>query len=166
MSARRLRPQALTREAFAPYGEVIIADAGSEHFTINYGQTERYHQLATVDVADSDGAPIISLFRSTPLSQPVTIRIMERHPLGSQAFYPLSPRPYLVVVAPPGDFDAEKVEAFLAQPGQGVNYHKGVWHHYCLALDDVSDFLVVDRKGPGNNCDEIELPGAPWTIDL
>ncbi|TDA86513.1 ureidoglycolate lyase, partial [Halomonas marinisediminis] len=93
---------------------------------------------------ESDGAPIISLFRSTPLAQPISLRIMERHPLGSQAFYPLSPRPYLVVVAPPGDFDADKVKAFLAQPGQGVNYHKGVWHHFCLALEDVSDFLVID----------------------
>jgi ureidoglycolate lyase len=35
-----------------------------------------------------------------------------------------------------------------------VNYHRGVWHHPLIALDGVSDFLVIDRGGPGSNCDE------------
>ncbi|WP_038001480.1 ureidoglycolate lyase, partial [Thauera linaloolentis] len=47
---------------------------------------------------------------------------------------------------------------FLAQPHQGVNYAPGVWHHPLLALDAVSEFIVIDRAGPGHNCDEITLP--------
>ncbi len=75
----------------------------------------------------------------------------------SQMFMPLPSNPYLVVVAPKGKFDESKVKVFLASPNQGVNYHVGTWHHYSLALDAVSDFLVVDRGGDGGNCDEVRL---------
>ncbi|MEX0298360.1 MAG: ureidoglycolate lyase [Kordiimonas sp.] len=47
----------------------------------------------------------------------------------------------------------------MADAGQGVNYHKGTWHHYCLALGKTSDFLVIDRKGSGDNCVEYHLSG-------
>ena len=80
--------------------------------------------------------------------------------MGSQAFVPLSARPYLVAVAPAGDFDPAKLMVFLAQPGQGVNYAKGVWHHYLLPLEAESDFLVIDREGPGENLNELELAPA------
>ncbi|TAH47498.1 MAG: ureidoglycolate lyase, partial [Betaproteobacteria bacterium] len=40
---------------------------------------------------------------------------------------------------------------------QGVNYATGVWHHPLLALESVCDFLVLDRSGPGHNCDEVQL---------
>jgi ureidoglycolate lyase len=89
------------------------------------------------------------------------LKMFERHPLGSQSFVPLSGRPYLVAVAPAGDFDVAGVRLFRAQGHQGVHYRKGVWHHFLLALDGESDFLVVDRAGPGDNCEEIALaPGA------
>jgi ureidoglycolate lyase len=92
---------------------------------------------------------------------PVSIRSMERHPLSSQAFFPLSEQPYLVVVAPQGEFDPLAIRAFIAQPSQGVNYHPGTWHHYSLALHSVSDFLVVDRidsgKSSDDNCDEVDF---------
>lgn len=86
---------------------------------------------------------------------------MERHPLSSQLFFPLGDNPYLVVVAPQGEFDPQDIRAFVAQPNQGVNYHPGVWHHYSLALNEPSDFLVIDRLSPGErgneNCDEIAI---------
>ncbi|MCY1176174.1 Ureidoglycolate lyase [compost metagenome] len=88
--------------------------------------------------------------------------MMERHPLASQAFVPLSGRAYLVVVAPAGPApQVEDLRVFLARGDQGVNYAPGVWHHPLLALDEVSDFLVIDRGGPGDNCDEVKLtPGG------
>jgi ureidoglycolate lyase len=86
--------------------------------------------------------------------------MMERHPLSSQAFIPMGQQPYLVVVAPCGELDISKIEVFLATANQGVNYHKGTWHHYCLALKEVSDFIVVDRGGEGHNCDVIKLDGS------
>lgn len=158
---RPLRPRPLTSEAFAPYGDVIAA-GGGEHRAINYGATTRFHDLAALDVTGDDGQPLVSIFRSSPLPTPLTLKVMERHPLSSQAFMPLDGRPYLVVVAPPGDFDIARVEAFLAGPGQGVNYHRGTWHHFSLALGEPSDFLVIDRGGPGENLDEIFLAEADW----
>ena len=156
---RRVTPKPLTAEAFAPYGDVISARDGVEQYPINYGATTRFNALAHVDVATDGGAPIISIFRSTPLPA-LVLKIMERHPAGSQAFMPLNGRPYLVAVAPRGEFDAAKIEVFLAAGDQGVNYAAGTWHHYSLALGEVSDFLVVDRAGPGANLDEVALSEA------
>ncbi|MEH6582965.1 MAG: ureidoglycolate lyase [Halioglobus sp.] len=149
----------LTAESFAPYGDVMEVKYDNKIIPINYGNTERHHNLAAVDVADEDGSAIISIFRSAPVSLPFQVKLMERHPLGSQAFMPLSGNPYLVVVAPAGELDPLKIRAFLAQARQGVNYHKGTWHHYCLGLNINNDFLVVDRAGEGHNCDELDIPG-------
>lgn len=162
-----LRPGALTAEDFAPYGEVIdTAEAG--HYPINEGTTERYHDLAAIDVAEADGRPLLNIFRGQPRELPMRIAMMERHPLGSQAFVPLGIAPWLVVVAragdPPGPHD---LRAFLARPDQGVNYRRGVWHHPLIALEAVCDFLVIDRGGGGENCEEHALdPVDPVTLVL
>jgi len=153
-------PQQLTAENFALYGDVISVSESAEHFAINDGHTMRYHDLAEVDVAEQQGKTLLNIFRSTPLVFPLPIGMMERHPLGSQAFIPMSNQPYVVVVAPPGELDTSKIEVFLANSKQGVNYHKGTWHHFCLALNQESDFLVVDRGGKGDNCDVEKLDGS------
>lgn len=152
-----LRPKALTAEAFAPFGEVIQC-AGAAHFSINGGNTERFHDLARIEPGP-DGRAIVSIFRGQPRVFPFSVDMVERHPLGSQAFIPLQGRPYLVVVAEPsGESGAPgTLHAFLAQGNQGVNYGPGVWHHPLLAMGEVSDFLVIDRQGLGPNCDEVYL---------
>jgi ureidoglycolate lyase len=160
MSEIKIEP--LTKAGFAGFGEVITLD-GAQHFAINQGTTERFHALAEIDAQDKGGRAIISLFRAQPRTLPLPIRIMERHPLGSQAFVPITQNPddeYLILVAPAGEFHAEQMRAFLARGFLGVNYAKGVWHHPLIALHRVSDFLVLDRIGLGNNCDELALPGA------
>lgn len=161
MNSLSLTPQPLTREAFAPFGEVIEASDAVRHFTINVGNTERYHDLAQIE-AGPDGKVIVSIFRGQPRTLPFSVEMMERHPLASQAFIPMSGKPYLVVVAPAGAAPkAEDLRVFLARGDQGVNYATGVWHHPLLALDTVCDFLVVDRSGSTPNCDEVILdPGA------
>ncbi len=150
----------LTRDNFAAFGDVIEVNDKANHFAINDGFTERYHDLAKVDVINQNGRVLINIFRSTPLAQPIAIKMMERHPLGSQAFIPMGNQPYLVVVAPKGELDTSKIEVFLATAEQGVNYHTGTWHHFCLALNQPSDFLVVDRGGEGDNCDVVTLDGS------
>lgn len=152
-----LKPEKLAAGAFAPFGDVIRTE-GATHYPINEGTTERFHDLARVDVAAEGGQALINIFRGQPRDLPMPVRIMERHPLGSQAFIPISPRPYLVVVARPGEPPAPSdLRAFIAAPGQGVNYHRGVWHHPLIALDAESDFIVIDRGGAGDNCDEYRL---------
>jgi ureidoglycolate lyase len=154
---KELRPAPLTAASFAPFGDVIAVDATRPHFSINGGNTERYHDLAALDPGP-DGRMIVSIFRGQPRALPFSVEMMERHPLGSQAFMPLTGEPYLVVVARPGPAPGpDDLRAFLAQPGQGVNYAPGTWHHPLLALDRICDFLVVDRKGPGDNCDEVAI---------
>lgn len=150
-----LSPAALTKEAFAPFGDVIETD-GAQHYPINQGTTERYHNLAKVDVGDQDGQPLISIFRGQPRPLPIALLIMERHPMASQAFIPMDKRDYLVVVAKPSEtVTPSDLVAFKARGDQGVNYHKGVWHHPLLVLQPDSDFLVVDRGGEGHNLDEV-----------
>lgn len=155
-----ITPKPLTKDTFSAFGDVIEASEQVKSFSINDGFTQRYHDLAKVDVSDNNGHPLISIFRSTPLEQPIAIRMMERHPHGSQAFIPMGENPYLVVVAPAGDFNINNIEVFIAQANQGVNYHKGTWHHFCIALGSISDFLVVDRGGDGDNCDVLKLEGS------
>jgi len=157
VSTRTAKIEPLTREAFAPFGDVIEANDAARHFPINGGTTERYHDLANIEV-DAAGRVIVSIFRAQARALPFTIAMLERHPLGSQAFMPLNRRPYLVAVAARGEtFATDDVRVFLARGDQGVNYAAGVWHHPLLALGESGDFLVVDRAGPGANCDEREL---------
>jgi ureidoglycolate lyase len=155
--SRVLKPVPLRADNFLPFGDVIGTHGPS--YAINYGATRKYGDLAAIRAA-SEGHAVVHLYRSTPPSYPFALRVMENHPLGSQMFMPLSGRPYLVVVAPRGAFDPATLQAFVAAPDQGVNLAPGVWHHYSLALGGVSDFLVVDRDGPGENLEEIALDGS------
>lgn len=157
---RPLAVEPLTRAAFRPFGEVIeTRDRAS--YPINGGTTDRFHDLAPVDVHAAGGHALISIFRARPSIATPSIMMLERHPLGSQAFIPLSARPYLVVVAEPGTpLVPDTMRAFLAGPDQGVSYARGTWHHPLLALGAESDFLVIDRGGPGDNCDEVALDDA------
>lgn len=165
----KLQVEHLTQDAFAPFGEVISIDTARDSYLINLGTTTRFHDISRVDVADEDGAPIISIFRGTPRPKPIEIKMMERHPLGSQAFMPLSGQKFLIVVASGTDTPKpEDLRAFLSDGTQGVTYAKNVWHHPLLVLEEDSDFLIVDRSGPGNNLNEIDLPlveGEVITLD-
>lgn len=155
-----IRP--LTREAFAPFGDVIEC-AERPHHAINQGWAERYSDLAKLDLATENGRPGIGIVRSQPRSLPLRVKIMERHPLGSQAFIPLASQPFLIVVAPPGATPRpQEFMCFKTVSGQGINYARGTWHHPLIALNQVTDFLVVDRMGDGNNCDEVEILDEIW----
>lgn len=150
---RSLSPEPLTREAFRPFGDVIEME-GSAHFTINQGFAERFNDLAHVDVAMEGGSTNVSLFLGKPRPLPIEIRLMERHPLGSQIFFPLQDRPWLVLVAEEVH-DVASYRLFTASGRQGVNYACNVWHHPLLVRDPESRFLIIDRKGPGNNLEEV-----------
>ncbi|OUL71599.1 ureidoglycolate lyase [Paraburkholderia hospita] len=161
---KTLAIEPLTREAFAPFGDVIELE-GAKQIPINLGTTIRYHDLAKVDITNEGGRTLVNLFRGQARVLPFEITMMERHPLGSQAFIPLNDKPYLVVVAPAGELDESKIRAFVTSGWQGVNYAKGVWHHPLLALGEVSDFIVVDRGGDGHNLNEQNLRESQWLTE-
>lgn len=151
--SRILALQPLTAAAFAPFGEVI--ETGPTGKTINRGTTRQFGDLAGIDVGEGGGRPRLSLYRVTPYRLPMAVTMLERHPLGSQLFMPLRGEAFLVVVAPRGDrVDPRSVAAFVTNGAQGVNYLRGTWHHPVVALREGSEFLVLDREGPGDNCEE------------
>ncbi|MDE1157978.1 MAG: ureidoglycolate lyase [Neorhizobium sp.] len=143
----------LTPHAFAPFGEVIEADPKTMRH-INGGTTERFHALAAPEAAGEGARIILNIFRGQPRQFPYAITMMERHPFGSQSFSPLSGRPFLVAVSHDEDGRPGRPLVFFANAGQGVNYRRNVWHHPLMAFDAVSDFLIADRDGPGNNLEE------------
>lgn len=151
-----LKAQKLTPEAFAPFGDVIDARV-SESFPINGGRTQRHHDLARVEILDAPSRPLISVFVSQPVTLPLELELLERHPLGSQAFMPLHEERFVVVVAPPGDdIDPDEIRAFVTDGRQGVNYRAGTWHAIHSVLEREGEFLVVDRAG-ADNLDERQM---------
>ena len=162
---KRIVAQPLSRAAFQPFGDVISAEGWTYHYPINAGMTERYHDLATAEATGENARVILSLFRGHPYEFPLTLRHMERHPFGSQAFVPLSPKPYLVVVCADMPDGPGEPQAFVAAPGQGVNYPRNRWHAVLTPIGEPQDFLVVDRAGDGSNLEEYHFP-QPYEVHL
>jgi ureidoglycolate lyase len=156
---RTLAIEPLTKPDFAPFGTVIERD-GAEIRMINEGTTTRYHALSGVDVAAGGGVPILSIFAGTPRPVPIAISMMERHPLGSQAFMPLSDHDWLVVVAPTNSDDSAPdfsgLRCFHARGNQGVSYAPNIWHHPLLVRQP-QDFLIADRAGPADEANNTNL---------
>ncbi len=159
---RRVVIEPLTAEAFAPFGEVIEA-AGAPTMMINRGMCGRYNDLATLEFAGPGGRPAISVFEGKPYALPLTLEMVERHPLGSQAFLPMSEDPFLVVVAEDAGGAPARPRAFITEPRQGVNYRRGTWHGVLTALGRTRYFAVVDRLGEGDNLEEHWFDD-PYTI--
>ncbi|WP_170358117.1 ureidoglycolate lyase [Ruegeria arenilitoris] len=141
----------LTAQAFAPFGDVLEV-SGTPDKIINQGQCGRYHDRAVLDFAD--GRAGISLFDANPRALPYQLDMVERHPQGSQAFVPMTNQPFLVIVAPDEDGVPGRPLAFVTQPGQAVNYHRGTWHGVLTPLHAPGLFAVVDRIGSGANLEE------------
>lgn len=154
-----LKPEFLTRERFAPYGEVIEATSDRKA-AMNAGRFDRFDGLALVAVEDGDAAISIARCR-VAASLPYRIDMVERHRLGSQAFVPLSPATMIVVVAKAGEsFAAEDLRAFVTNGRQGINYLPGTWHMPLIAFEEGQEFLVIDRAANAPDCDEHVLDEA------
>jgi ureidoglycolate lyase len=150
---RTIEIKPLSRDAFAPFGDVIETD-GAHHFPINGGKCTRYHDLAKIETRGQKARAMISLLSGEPYRLPLELRMVERHPLGSQAFIPLSDNPFLVVVAEETGSGPGKPLAFKTKPGQSVNIGRNVWHGILTPLDGISSFAVIDRGGEGINLEE------------
>lgn len=162
MTDRILKPVPLTAERFAPYGDVIETSAGTTS-GMNDARFERFDDLANIDVDTGMGGHVaISIARSkTPSVFPHRFDLVERHPLGSQAFIPLAPFSFTIVVAPRGEsVDADDLRAFVTNGRQGINYHRGTWHMPLISTEAGQRFLIVDRAPGNNNCETIILDEA------
>ncbi|MEJ1992887.1 MAG: ureidoglycolate lyase, partial [Maritimibacter sp.] len=114
----------LTAEAFAPFGDVLEA-TGAPDMIINQGKCGRYHNLAQLDFGEGQAG--ISLFNAEPRSFPYLLDLVERHPLGSQSFIPMSQTSFLVITAPDAGGTPGRPRAFLTRPGQAISFHRGTW---------------------------------------
>ncbi|CAO4134114.1 ureidoglycolate lyase [Methylorubrum extorquens] len=162
MSGRRIAVVPLTQAAFAPFGTVIDKAAVAPR-PMNAGRARRFHDLAQVAVAGADGQVVIGFVEAEPYTLPLRLSLVERHPLGAQAFIPLNAAPFLVVVCPDEGGRPGRPRAFLTAPGQGVCYALGTWHGVLTPLDRPQDFWVIDRGGPGVNLEEHPFD-EPWII--
>ena len=157
---KELITEPLTAAGFAPFGEVVEARAGAAFETINDGNCRRYNDLARA--RRRGGASALSIFCAEPRKPPFAVEVLERHPLGTQAFMPLGRASYYVVVAPPAPAKDEphwrQTRVFAARGGQGVNFFAGVWHHPLFVVGGSGRFLVVDRVGKGDNCQVCRAP--------
>lgn len=149
--SRKIPIAPLTVEAFRPFGEVLDAE-GTPDKIINQGLCGRFHDIATLDVID--GRAGISLFKSEARTLPYTLEMVERHPMGSQAFLPMTQDPFLVIVAPDEGGVPGRPLAFRTAPGQGINFARNTWHGVLTPLAPPGLFAVVDRIGNGSNLEE------------
>ncbi|MEE9313612.1 MAG: ureidoglycolate lyase [Rhizobiaceae bacterium] len=160
----KLISKPLTKDNFRAYGDVI-EKAGSENFKINNGNCTRHNDLCRVEITGSGGEVGINIFTGQPYALPLALSLVERHPLGSQAFYPLGSQPWLVIVCEDDDGTPVRPTVFTASPNQGINLHRGVWHGVLTPLYKASDFLVVDRVGEGSNLEEHTFD-VPFIVDI
>jgi len=145
-----VNPKLITKENFSKFGDVVTTD-DIKPLEINEGYAKRFDGIANLNTSKDNGETTICIFSALKRSFPMKIDMMEKHPLGSQAFVPMKESTFLVFVAPEGDKpNLSKAEAFIVPPGIGVNYNPGTWHFPLIATEDMN-FLVVDRKGSGDN---------------
>ena len=145
-----VNPKPISKENFSKFGDMITT-ANIKPIEINEGYAKRFDGIANLNTSKDNGETTISIFSALKRFFPMKIDMMEKHPLGSQAFIPMKQTTFLVLVAPEGNKpDLNKIEAFIVPPEIGVNYNPGTWHFPLIATEDMN-FLVVDRKGSGDN---------------
>jgi len=145
-----IRPIKINRSNFSAYGDLISAD-NINPMDINAGYAKRFDNLADINTLKSGGKTIVSIFSALRRAFPMKIDMMEKHPLGSQAFVPMKETTFLTFVAPEGDFpEINKIQSFVVPPKMGINYKPGIWHFPLISTED-TNFLVIDRKGNDEN---------------
>ena len=150
MTSLIIKPKLISKENFKKFGDMITT-SGIKPLEINDGYAKRFDGIANLNTKKNDGESTISIFSALKRSFPMKVDMMEKHPLGSQAFIPMKETVFLAFVAPEGDKpDLNKIESFIVPNGIGVNYNAGVWHFPLIATEDMN-FLVVDRLGDGDN---------------
>ena len=160
-----IKPKVINKENFKKFGDMITTD-DIKPLEINNGYAKRYDGIANLDAKKDDGESIISIFSALKRSFPMKVDMMEKHPLGSQAFIPMKETTFLAFVAPKGNKpDINKIESFIIPKGIGVNYNPGIWHFPLISTEDMN-FLVVDRLGKGDNLVLHDLNNENITLEF
>ena len=160
-----IKPKLISKENFKKFGDMITT-SGIKPLEINDGYAKRFDGIANLNTKKDNGESTISIFSALKRSFPMKVDMMEKHPLGSQAFIPMKETVFLTFVAPEGDKpDLNKIESFIVPNGIGVNYNAGIWHFPLIATEDMN-FLVVDRLGGGDNLVLYDLNKENITLEF
>jgi|TARA_B100000809_G_scaffold19697_1_gene17308 ureidoglycolate lyase len=145
-----IKPVKISRSNFSSYGDLISTD-DIDPMNINEGYAKRFDNLANLDTSKDSGKTIVSIFSALKRTFPMKIHMMEKHPLGTQAFIPMKETTFLAFVAPSGESpEIDKIQSFVIPPKRGINYKPGIWHFPLISTENIN-FLVIDRKGSGDN---------------
>ena len=145
-----IKPKKITRKNFQKFGDLISVKK-KKFININDGYAKRFDNLCRINTSSKKGKTIMSIFSAKKRKFPMNIKMMEKHPLGSQAFVPMNETTFLVFVAPKGKIpNTKKIESFIVPKQTGINYKPGIWHFPLISSKNMN-FLVIDRKGIGNN---------------
>ena len=145
-----IKPKKITNKNFKKFGEVISTKK-IKPININNGYAKRFDNLCKINTSLKKGNTIMSIFSARKRKFPMNIKMMEKHPLASQAFIPMKETKFLVFVAPKGKKpNVKKIESFIIPKQTGINYKPGIWHFPLISIKNMN-FLVIDRKGIGNN---------------
>ena len=145
-----IKPVKISRSNFSSYGDLISTDDISP-ININEGYAKRFDNLVNLDTSKDSGKTIVSIFSALKRTFPMKIHMMEKHPLSTQAFIPMKETTFLAFVAPSGESpEIDKIQSFIIPPKMGINYKPGIWHFPLISTENIN-FLVIDRKGSGDN---------------
>lgn len=169
---RRLQAQPLSAQPLADYGWMMDIDQafeGNAGHPINAGTSRRVDMPGTLSLHAQGGQPQMTVFRARAQAVDGPWRLMERHQWGSQTFVPLgqshegSPACILLVALGASSPDETTLKAFVVGERQAFTLRPGTWHHPLIALQE-RDFLVIERRGPREDCEVMHLsrPVQVW----
>ena len=145
-----IKPKKISQKNFEKFGD-LISTKKNKPININNGYAKRFDNLCKINTSIKNGNTIVSIFSAKKRKFPMNIKMMEKHPLGSQAFVPMKEATFLVFVAPKGKKpNVKKIQSFIVPKETGINYKPGIWHLPLISKKKMN-FLVIDRKGKGNN---------------
>jgi ureidoglycolate hydrolase len=159
----KLSAEALTAEAYRPFGDVLSADAGIAAKKANRGSADFFERLSVVENRRPRTATENwKIYRCSPCVEGlVRVTELEKHPSSGQLFVPMgNAGRYLVVVAHGVSApDLQTLKAFVATKTQAISYKPGVWHLPMTVLDAISDMLsLVYEDGSPDDCVVAQLP--------
>ncbi len=151
----------ITREGFAPFGQLIACPGSGEPREVNEGTAQRWDAQAACHNARTGATLNVATFQARPRPLPFALVTLEKHPFSTQIFVPLHASRYVVVVAEDAGAAPEEMHAFLVAGDVGIAYAPNVWHHSLIVLDSPASFLclVWEDRSEGD-CHVIELADA------
>jgi ureidoglycolate lyase len=164
-----IKPQHLSRESYAPYGQVIDSDPSQVFKPANFGRAKRYNMLVDAKNLRPDSATLnVCVFHCSAWCEPqLEVKLLERHAFSTQVFMPMAAGRYITIVAQgESEPDLETLAAFVIEGPQGISYHPGIWHYPMTVLDHELDmFCLVYENGAAGDC-EVKNLAHPVIVQI